>query len=66
MCGIGCRQADVISAKALLESITIQGQLYDEWMEVMSDYATVFSHDRGVPEAVDSVSGGSAAVRIVL
>jgi hypothetical protein len=25
----------------------IQGKLYDEWLEVMSDYATVFSRDKG-------------------
>ena len=25
-----------------------QGKLYGEWMEVMGDYATVFSQERGI------------------
>ena len=38
-------------ARTLLESMQVQTRVYEEWMEVMSDYATVFSDDyRGVAE----------------
>jgi hypothetical protein len=42
-------QAEGFSARALIESMQFQGKLYQEWMEVMGDYATVFSQDRGLP-----------------
>jgi len=35
-----------ISARTLLESMQAQARLYEEWVEVMSDYSTVFSTDR--------------------
>jgi hypothetical protein len=42
-------QAEGFSARALIESMQFQGKLYQEWMEVMGDYATVFSQNRGLP-----------------
>lgn len=42
-------QAEGFTARALIESMQFQGKLYREWMEVMGDYATVFSQDRGLP-----------------
>ena len=44
----GPKQADSISAHQLIESMQTQCKVYEEWLEVMSDYATVFSEDRGV------------------
>ena len=42
---LGPRNSDAIDARALIESMQQQSKLYEEWMEVMQDYATVFSHD---------------------
>lgn len=42
-----------------------QGKLYEEWLEVMNDYATVFSQDRGVPQNVDAAES-SALVSITV
>jgi hypothetical protein len=39
----------------------VQGKVYEEWLEVMGDYATVFSEDRGVPENVGG-DGASSTV----
>ena len=41
-------------AKALLESMHVQAKVYDEWMEVMSDYSTVFCEDREIREYIDN------------
>lgn len=58
----GPKQAEGISARALIESMQIQGKLYEEWLEVMSDYATVFSQERGVKGNMESVDNGSSLV----
>lgn len=34
----------------LIESMQVQCKIYEEWIEVMSDYSTVFSEGRGVAE----------------
>lgn len=39
-----------LSARALVESMQIQAHLYEEWLEVMGDYSTVFSEERGIAE----------------
>jgi tubulin polyglutamylase TTLL5 len=41
-----------------------QSKLYEEWIEIMSDYATVFSHERGVKETSDEngSTGASSSV----
>lgn len=43
-----CRQLEGIGAKVstLLAAMQMQMTLYDEWLQVMADYATVFSSDR--------------------
>jgi len=41
---------DMYRAKGLLGSMYSQIQVYDEWLEVMSDYATVFSETSGIAE----------------
>jgi hypothetical protein len=41
----------------------LQCKLYDEWLEVMSDYSTVFSQDRGLP--IESAATASSAVSIL-
>ena len=33
-------------ARVLIESMQVQCKMYAEWIEVMSDYSTVFSDDR--------------------
>ncbi len=39
------------AARLLIESMQVQCKIYEEWIEVMSDYSTVFSDDRrGVAE----------------
>jgi len=43
------------SARSLLESMHVQAKVYDEWVEVMSDYSTVFSEEREIRE--HSISG---------
>ena len=43
-----------VLAKALLESMHVQAKVYDEWMEVMSDYSTVFCEDREIRENIDN------------
>jgi len=48
-----------LSARALLESMQMQGRLYEEWVDVMSDYSTVFSTDRNM--ASGDVSPSTAA-----
>lgn len=68
----GCRPGDhAILAKLLLESMHVQLKLYDDWLEVMDDYATVFSSDnaKGVQSKIDDgdknsavYGGGSAAL----
>jgi hypothetical protein len=35
---------EVCSARNLLESMGVQMRQYEDWLEVMEDYATVFSH----------------------
>lgn len=43
----------------LIESMQVQCKIYEEWMEVMSDYSTVFSDDRrGVSENYFNAQGG--------
>lgn len=47
------RQGDdgAAAARGLIESMQVQCKIYEEWIEVMSDYSTVFSDDRrGVAE----------------
>eukprot|EP01041_Mallomonas_annulata_P005565 gene5565-11198_t len=45
---LGPKQAQSLSSKIqiLIESMQFQTKLNDEWLEVMADYATVFSTDR--------------------
>jgi hypothetical protein len=43
-----------VLAKALLESMHVQAKVYDEWMEVMSDYSTVFCEGREIRENIDN------------
>jgi hypothetical protein len=38
----------------------VQGKVYQEWLEVMGDYATVFSEDRGVPLNASDNAASSA------
>ena len=52
-------------AVTLIECMTTQLKLYEEWMEVMDDYATVFSHDKnkGVPsQMTQDIDGANALV----
>ena len=37
-----------MSARILLESMQIQVKVYEDWIEVMKDYSTVFSEERKV------------------
>lgn len=47
------------AARLLIESMQVQCKIYEEWIEVMSDYSTVFSDDhRGVAEHYGSGGGG--------
>jgi hypothetical protein len=45
----------------LIEGMQVQAKIYDEWMEVMSDYSTVFSEGRRVNEHSYSGGGGGVA-----
>jgi hypothetical protein len=62
-----CRAAEDASgaARVLIESMQVQCKVYAEWIEVMSDYSTVFSENRGVAENYYSEEtaeeGGDAA-----
>ena len=48
------------AAKSLVESMQIQCQLYEEWLDVMNDYSTVFSSDeRKVTPQISSSSASS-------
>jgi hypothetical protein len=47
---------DNVDARALVESMQQQSKNYEEWLEVMQDYATVFSEERGF-----GITGGSHA-----
>jgi tubulin polyglutamylase TTLL5 len=49
---LSCRAADAggDAARVLIESMQVQCKIYEEWIEVMSDYSTVFSEGRGVAE----------------
>jgi hypothetical protein len=68
----GCRPGDhAILAKILLESMHVQLKVYEDWLEVMDDYATVFSSDngKGIQSKIQQddknsavYSGGSAAL----
>jgi hypothetical protein len=68
----GCRPGDhSILAKLLLESMHVQLKVYDDWLEVMDDYATVFCSDKekGVQTKIEDsdknsavYAGGSAAL----
>jgi hypothetical protein len=51
-------------AVTLIECMTTQLKLYEEWIEVMDDYATVFCHDKnkGVPSQVDHTTDGANAL----
>ena len=46
--------ASASAARALLESMHVQAKVYDEWVEVMSDYSTVFCEDREIRENIDN------------
>jgi hypothetical protein len=66
---LGPKNSDSIDARALIESMQQQSKLYEEWIEVMADYATVFSDERGITKAGDDAtrsssvySGGSQAL----
>ena len=48
---------DTMSARSLLESMRSQSVCYEEWCDVMRDYATVFSTDRQFDKS-GSVGGG--------
>jgi hypothetical protein len=41
--------------------MTIQLKLYEEWIDIMDDYATVFCHDRerGIPSLMDGNDNNS-------
>lgn len=51
----------------LIECMTTQLKLYEEWIEVMDDYATVFCHDKnkGVPSQMDHTADGANALVLV-
>jgi len=58
----GCKPGDHDHvARTLIECMTTQLKLYDEWIEVMDDYATVFCHDRekGIPSQMDREDNNS-------
>ena len=61
----GCRPGDhAILAKILLESMHVQLKVYDDWLEVMDDYATVFCADKekGVQMKIEEGGDKNAAV----
>ena len=44
------RKGETIAASGIYQSMKAICKLYEEWMEVMEDYATVFSSDSAVPK----------------
>lgn len=48
-------------ARTLVECMTIQLKLYEEWFDIMDDYATVFCHDkdRGIPDLMDETDNNA-------
>ena len=54
----GPRNTENVDARALVESMQQQSKLYEEWLEVMSDYATVFSQDTKIPQNMDADAAG--------
>jgi hypothetical protein len=57
---VGGAAPSATTARTLIECMEAQSKLYEEWIEIMSDYATVFSHERGVRETFEE-SGTSGA-----
>lgn len=60
--GSSIRQADSFAARTLLEGMHLQVKLYDEWIDVMGDYATVFSEDRGFAMVSNTSNNDSSKV----
>ena len=42
------RKGEIVGANSIYQSMTAICSLYEEWMEVMEDYATVFSADNSL------------------
>lgn len=57
---------DSVNVRSLLECMRMQVSVYNEWLEVMGDYATVFNADaRGFDTAESSkVTDRSGSVRV--
>jgi len=51
------------SAKALIESMQLQGQLYGDWVEVMKDYSTVFCTTDQTEDDSETAKEKSAEVK---
>ena len=49
-----------LDAKALLESLQVQCRLYEDWLLIMQDYATVFSADSVLLPSTGKLSTSSA------
>lgn len=56
------RKGEVVGANSIYQSMTAICALYEEWMEVMEDYATVFSADNAldIPTNMSSEDRSSA------
>lgn len=52
------------AARALIESMQLQAQLYEDWVEVMKDYSTVFCCADQEEEDSDGAKERSAEVTI--
>ena len=50
------RKGEAVATSCIFQSMKIICKLYEEWMEVMEDYATVFSSDNTarVPDIMSS------------
>ncbi len=55
-----------MAANAVFQSMKAIAALYEEWMEVMEDYATVFSADaQGVPAHMSADDVSSAVLSAI-
>ncbi len=52
------------AARALIESMQLQARLYEDWVEVMKDYSTVFCSGDQDEDSSDNAKEKSAEVNL--
>lgn len=61
---LSIREDGGAAARALIESMQLQARLYEDWVEVMKDYSTVFCSGDQDEDSSDNAKERSAEVNL--